>query len=68
MPMCEEGKKSAIADIKGSSGQIISARDWSHWIGLDKDMNHFRFLIVKVEIEFLKETQSSRRLMPKSIQ
>jgi hypothetical protein len=26
-----------------SSGQIRSAREWYHWIGIEKEINGFRF-------------------------
>jgi hypothetical protein len=33
--------------LKGTTGQIRSAREWSQWIGLSKDMPRYRFLIFK---------------------
>jgi hypothetical protein len=27
------------------SGQIGSTGEWYHWIGLEKNINHYRFLI-----------------------
>jgi hypothetical protein len=31
--------------FKGTDGQIGSAWEWYHWIGLEKDINRYRFLI-----------------------
>jgi hypothetical protein len=32
------------ADLKVPSGQIGSAREWYHWIGLKKDINRYMFI------------------------
>jgi hypothetical protein len=32
--------------LKVPSGQIRSAREWYHWIGLDKDIHRYKFLII----------------------
>jgi hypothetical protein len=37
------------------------AREWCgcHWIGLEKDINRYRFLIFNFDLEYLKRVQSS---------
>jgi hypothetical protein len=41
--------------LKIPSGQIGSAREWYHWIGLEKDMNRYRFLILILVLNILKD-------------
>ncbi len=38
-------KPGILAKIKGTVGQIVSAREWYHLIGLKKDINRYMFLI-----------------------
>ncbi len=40
------------------SGQIGSAWEWYHWIGLEKDINRFRVLIFWFHFEYLKRLHS----------
>ncbi len=53
--------------LKVPSGQIGSSWDWYHWIGLEKDINRYRFLIFfsKISFEYLKRLQSSEPLHTK---
>jgi hypothetical protein len=49
--------------LKVPSGQIRSALEWYHWIGLEKDINRYRFLIF--DLEYLIRVQSSEPLHAK---
>ncbi len=35
----------SVSPLKVPSGQIGSTWEWYHWIGLEKDINRYRFLI-----------------------
>jgi hypothetical protein len=43
--------------LKVQFGQIRSAWEWYHWIGLEKDINCYRFLIFKFQF-WISETTS----------
>jgi hypothetical protein len=45
--------------FKGTGSQIRSARERCRWIGLNKDMPRYRFLIFNFDLEFLKGVQNS---------
>jgi hypothetical protein len=47
---------------KVPSGLIWSAWEWYHWIGLEKDINRYRFLILNLNLEYLKRFQSSGKI------
>ncbi len=42
--------------LKVPSGQIGSAWEWYHWIGLEKDINCYRFLIFKFQFWMFETT------------
>ncbi len=48
--------------LKEPSGQIRSAWEWYHRIGLEKDINCFRFFNFNFNLEYLKRLQSSGNL------
>jgi hypothetical protein len=39
--------------LKVPSGQIGSAREWYHWIELEKDINRYRFFYFIFNLEYL---------------
>ncbi len=52
--------------LKVPSGQIGSAWEWYHWIGLEKDINRYTvFWFFNFDLEFLKRLQSSGPLHTK---
>ncbi len=51
--------------LKVPSGQIGSAWEWYHWIGLDKDINRYRFLFFIFDLEYLIRVQNSEPLHSK---
>jgi hypothetical protein len=54
--------------LKVPSSQIGSTWEWYHWIGLEKDVNRYRFWFFYLTLEYLKILQSSSRFMQKWIQ
>ncbi len=51
--------------LKVPSGQIGSTWEWYHWIGLEKDINHYSFWFFNFHLEYLKRLQSSEPLHAK---
>ncbi len=51
--------------LKVPSGQIESAWEWYHWIGLQKDIDRYRFFIFYFWSEYLIKVQSSELLHAK---
>ncbi len=51
--------------LKVPSDQIGSAWEWYHWIGLEKDINHYRFFIFIFYFEYLIRLPSSAPLHTK---
>jgi hypothetical protein len=51
--------------FKGTVGQIGSAWEWYHWIGLEKDINCYRFLFFIFGLDYLIRVRSSESLHAK---
>ncbi len=52
-------------NLKVPSGQIGSSWEWNHWIGIEKDINRYRFSIFYFSFEYLKRFQSPEQLHTK---
>ncbi len=46
-----------VNDLKVPSGQIGSAWEWYYWIGLQKDINRYRFWLLIFDLEYLIRVQ-----------
>jgi hypothetical protein len=58
--------KASNTSLKVLSGQIGSAWEWYHWrIGLDKDINRYKFFIFFFDLEYLIRVRSSKPLHAK---
>ncbi len=53
------------SSLKVPSGQIGSVWEWYHWIGLEKDINRYRFLFFIFDLGYLIRVQSSEPLHAK---
>jgi hypothetical protein len=54
--------------LKVPSGQNVSAWEQYHWIGLEKDIKRYGFLIFDFIFEYLKRLQSSEPQTCKELQ
>ncbi len=50
-----------LPQLKVPSGQIGSTWEWYHWIGIEKNINSYRLLIIflNFDLEYLRRFQSS---------
>ncbi len=51
--------------LKVLCGQIVSAWEWYHWIGLEENINCNKFLIFHFSLEYLKRLQRSELIHTK---
>ncbi len=54
-----------VSDLKVPSGQIGSTWEWYHWIGIEKNINRYRFIIFYLSLKYFKRLQSSEPLHAK---
>ncbi len=62
---CKETTIPRTSLLQVPCGQIGSAWEWYHWIGLKKVLNGYRFLIFNFSLQFLERHQSSEPLYTK---